>query len=55
MEHIRALDCVVRPNVADDGAYRIIVGCIKTYIRTLKLVFMYIYIYIYIYIYEFYI
>ncbi|KAH0946198.1 hypothetical protein HN011_010164 [Eciton burchellii] len=36
MEHIRALDCVVRPNVADDGAYRIIVGCIKTYIRTLK-------------------
>jgi hypothetical protein len=43
MEHIRPLDCVVlRPNSADDKAYRIIVGCIKTYIRALKLVFMYI-------------
>ncbi|KAH0946174.1 hypothetical protein HN011_007049 [Eciton burchellii] len=37
MEHIRAMDCVVfRPNVADDEAYGVIVGCIKTYIRALK-------------------
>jgi len=42
MEHIRALDCVLlRPKVADDEGYRIIVGCIKTYIRVLKLVFIY--------------
>jgi len=43
MKRIQAMDCMVStPNVADDEAYRIIVGCIKTYIRALKLVFIYI-------------
>ncbi|KAH0946217.1 hypothetical protein HN011_011897, partial [Eciton burchellii] len=36
MERMQALNCVeLRLNVADDEAYRIIVGCIKLYIRAL--------------------
>jgi hypothetical protein len=39
MERIRVLDCVMlKPNIADDEAYNIIIGCIKLYKYALKLV-----------------
>jgi len=43
MERIQSLDHVIlRPNVANDEAYHIIVRCIKIYVRALKLVSSYI-------------
>jgi len=39
MERIRSLDRVVlKPDIADDEAYDIIIGCIKSYKCALKLV-----------------
>ena len=39
MERIRGSDFVaVEPNIADDEAYHIIIGCIKSYKRVLTLV-----------------
>jgi hypothetical protein len=44
MERIQAVDCVIlKSNVVDDELYRIIVGCIKTYVHALKLVSLYMY------------